>query len=69
MSEPTSPPARDIRADIALLSVAFMWGINIPIMKYGIGFVDRLAFNAIRLTLSALVLGVMAWVEIGRAHV
>jgi len=46
-----------LRADLALLSVALIWGINIPLSKYALGFLDPFAFNALRLTLSALVLG------------
>jgi len=48
------------RADLALLAVALIWGINIPAMKYALGYFDPLAFNAMRLTLSAIVLW---WLE------
>lgn len=57
------PDRRDWTADIALVLVAVMWGVNIPIMKHGVGLIDRLAFNSIRLTFSALVLGILAWLE------
>ena len=59
------PPASSSRwsADLALLGVALMWGVNIPIMKHGVGLIDRLGFNALRLTLSAAVLGVMVLLE------
>lgn len=46
-----------LRADLALLTVALIWGINIPLSKYALGYLDPFAFNALRLTLSAAVLG------------
>lgn len=64
-AEPASPPVerRDWTADVALVLVAIMWGVNIPIMKHGVELIDKLAFNSIRLTFSAVVLGVLAWLE------
>ena len=56
----TAPSESTARADLALLAVALIWGINIPVMKYALGFFDPLAFNALRLTLSAIVLW---WLE------
>lgn len=46
---------------LAPLGVAVIWGINIPLMKGAIGHLHPFAFNAIRLTLSVLVLGLMEW--------
>jgi len=46
---------------LAPLGVAVIWGVNIPIMKGAIGHLHPFAFNAIRLTLSVLVLGLMEW--------
>lgn len=40
------------------LAVALLWGINVPVMKAALGHVPPFAFNALRLTLSALALGV-----------
>ena len=40
-----------------------MWGVNIPVMKFGVGQMDRLAFNALRLSLSAVVLGLLVLLE------
>ena len=64
-AEPAPSPAerRDWKADVALVLVAIMWGVNIPIMKHGVELIDKLAFNSIRLTFSAVVLGVLAWLE------
>lgn len=50
-------------ADLALLSTALIWGVNIPIMKHGVELIDRLGFNAMRMTLSAVVLGCMVIAE------
>lgn len=45
--------------NLAPLGVALIWGVNIPVMKGAIGCLHPLAFNAIRLSLSVLVLGWM----------
>ncbi|MEZ6094304.1 MAG: DMT family transporter [Pirellulaceae bacterium] len=50
-------------ADLALLCTATLWGINIPVVKYAVGEIDAFVFNAIRLTIAMLVLGVFAWFE------
>ncbi len=60
---PEADKPRDVRADLALVAVAVMWGVNIPIMKHGVGLIDRLAFNSMRLTFSAIVLGILVWIE------
>jgi drug/metabolite transporter (DMT)-like permease len=48
-------------ADIALLVTVLLWGINLPIMKFALGEIDKFAFNAIRLTISTVVLGLIVW--------
>ena len=58
------PPNHDIKqrtwlADANLFVVAVIWGVNMPIMKFALGRVDEYLFNAVRLTLSAAVLGVL----------
>ncbi len=55
-------------SDISLISVAFIWGINIPFMKNGLDQMDWFAFNAIRLVFSALVLAGLASNEYRRGH-
>ena len=50
-------------ADACLLSVAFIWGINMAVMKMGITMIEPFAFNSVRLTLSAMTLGVCVWLE------
>lgn len=41
-------------ADFNLLAVAVLWGINAPVMKFGVSQIDPFVFNAIRLTISAI---------------
>ena len=50
-------------ADLNLASVALIWGINMPIMKFALGRMDdEYLFNAVRLTFSAITLGaLLAW--------
>ena len=43
-------------ADVSLLLVALIWGVNIPVMKVALSRIDAYAFNAIRLVVSSLVL-------------
>jgi len=50
--------------DASLLGVAFIWGINIPIMKIGLDQMTNVyVFNAIRLIISSLVLAALAMRE------
>ena len=45
-----------------MLSVALIWGLNMPIMKFALSRVDEYLFNAMRLFVSAVVLGaIVAW--------
>lgn len=43
-------------ADMSLLLVAIVWGVNIPVMKVALRKIDPYAFNAIRLIVSSAVL-------------
>ncbi len=47
---------RNFWADFGLLSVAIIWGVNMPIMKFALARIDPYAFNASRLLISAIVL-------------
>lgn len=53
-------------SDTSLIGVAVIWGVNIPIMKNGLEQLDLYVFNAIRLTISAVVLVLFAWRELRR---
>ncbi len=50
----------------APLVVAVIWGVNVPLMKAALVGITPFAFNALRLTLSALVLGVADALEAPR---
>jgi len=58
-SSSKSNASRRWLADINLVGVAVIWGVNMPIMKFGLGEMDKYLFNALRLTLSAAVLGLL----------
>ena len=60
-AQPTSPSSTPASrylwlADVSLLLVALIWGVNIPVMKVALSRIDAYAFNAIRLVVSSLVL-------------
>jgi drug/metabolite transporter (DMT)-like permease len=56
-SQFNSPTARPLwLADLTLLLVAIIWGVNIPVMKVALHKIDAYAFNAIRLMVSSTVL-------------
>lgn len=58
-ADPIELPSR-FWADFNLFAVAILWGINAPVMKYGITRIDPFVFNALRLTVSVLSLW-MCW--------
>lgn len=62
IAEPGDSRSR-LASDAALIGVAFIWGINIPIMKTGLGDLNLYVFNGIRLTISAAALNYLAWLE------
>ena len=55
--------------DASLLGVAIIWGLNIPLMKMGLDQLDAYVFNAIRLSISAIVLAAFAGRERRRGTV
>ncbi|MGN6133179.1 MAG: DMT family transporter [Aureliella sp.] len=59
---PVSPTER-LLADASLLTTAILWGINIPVVKYATADVEPLMFNAARMCLSTIVLGLFAFAE------
>lgn len=64
VSVPTSPRSRIWLAELALLSVAVIWGVNIPVMKVALETgISPYALNAFRLIVSAIVLQAFAWHE------
>jgi drug/metabolite transporter (DMT)-like permease len=66
ISSPTTTgnlPKGHLLADLCLLATATMWGCNIPIVKDTTTRIDPFVFNAARLTLATLALGLFAWIE------
>ncbi|MEP6689921.1 MAG: DMT family transporter [Gemmatimonadaceae bacterium] len=72
MPETASPPSivtehrtpntdhRFSRTDAWLVVMATIWGVNFSVVKYATAIVDPLAYNAIRVTLAAVVLAMLA---------
>lgn len=56
-------PQTNLLADVSLILVALIWGVNMTVMKHAITELDPYLFNALRLSLSAIVLGLCAWLE------
>ncbi len=48
-------------ADFNLFAVAIIWGINAPVMKYGVSQIDPYVFNVIRLSISCIALWFCLW--------
>lgn len=62
-SQATAVP-RVVLAELSLLSVAVIWGVNIPVMKVALELkISPYALNALRLVISAIVLLGFAWHE------
>jgi drug/metabolite transporter (DMT)-like permease len=51
---PTTPPLGGGSADLGLLLMAFIWGVNFPVIKAALQEIPPLAFNALRFPLAAL---------------
>jgi drug/metabolite transporter (DMT)-like permease len=64
VSVPAAQRSRIWLAELALLSVAVIWGVNIPVMKVALETgISPYALNAFRLIVSAIVLQGLAWHE------
>lgn len=64
-SEPAAapPPPRRWAIDALLLLMATIWGVNFSVVKYGLRFMEPMAFNAMRIVLAALALLAIARVR------
>lgn len=51
---PSTPPLGGSSADLGLLLMATIWGINFPVIKAALSEIPPLAFNALRFPLAAL---------------
>lgn len=54
-------------ADGFLLATALLWGINIPVVKYATQQMDAMTFNALRMVLSTITLGICWRAEVWRS--
>ena len=53
---PPRPAAMFVPTDLLMVLMVGIWGFNFPVVKYATRLMPPLAFNAIRITLAALVL-------------
>ena len=59
---PATPTLRGGSADLGLLLMALIWGVNFPLIKAALGELSPLAFNGLRFPLAALtVLVILKW--------
>lgn len=67
---PDAPPSAEtpgaLWPDLSLLGAALIWGVNLPVMKLGLHGIAPFAFNALRLLISVIVLGGLAFRERSR---
>jgi len=49
-----------VLAEVAVIVMALIWGINYSVVKYGTGLVSPLAYNAVRVFIAAVALGLIA---------
>ncbi|MDY7040793.1 MAG: EamA family transporter [Chloroflexota bacterium] len=67
-SEPIPPPSPQrapITVDLALVGMAFIWGINFAVVKTALAELSPLAFNALRFSLASLLIMVALWLVEG----
>ena len=50
-------------ADASLLITTILWGANIPVVKFASGQIEPLVFNACRMVLSTVAMGLLAAIE------
>jgi drug/metabolite transporter (DMT)-like permease len=51
---PATPPPAQSSAEVGLLAMALIWGLNFPLIKASLAELPPLAFNALRFPLAAL---------------
>ncbi|HJQ20865.1 MAG TPA: DMT family transporter [Gemmatimonadaceae bacterium] len=49
-------------ADVALVLMSVIWGVNYSVVKYGTSVLSPLAYNDVRITLATIALLVVAWI-------
>lgn len=60
---PLRPASGYLWAEMGLVATALMWGLNIPIVKEATNRMDPFVFNAARLSMSTIALGILAALE------
>lgn len=63
---PDAPARSRHLTELALVAMAFIWGVNFSIMKYGTQAFEPLAFNALRMSIACVVLLGIAYARPGR---
>jgi drug/metabolite transporter (DMT)-like permease len=58
---PQSPHRAPIAVDLALLGMAFIWGINFTVVKAALAELSPLAFNALRFSIASLLTLAALW--------
>ncbi|MEK7401297.1 MAG: EamA family transporter [Gemmatimonadota bacterium] len=66
-SQATVARPRVVWAEIAVIGMALIWGVNYSVIKYGTGVVPPLAYNSVRVLLGATCLLAIALVWGGKA--
>jgi drug/metabolite transporter (DMT)-like permease len=59
---PTSAGSNVLLAEVSVLGMALIWGVNFSVIKYGTTLVPALAYNGVRVALAALCLIAIALV-------
>lgn len=54
-------------AEVAVIVMALIWGVNFSVIKYGTSLVTPVAYNSVRVALAALALVIIAWLWGGTA--
>ena len=62
----SSPVSRSLKAHILLVLVTLIWGSNFVVIKNALADISPLFFNAVRMSLAAVVLAVVFYRELGR---
>src|SRR4051812_31066157 len=58
---PTTPSGPGVwLVDASLFLMAFIWGVNFVVVKFATGVLPPLSFNAVRVTLAAVTLMIIA---------
>lgn len=60
-ADATPAPSKVFFAELAVVAMALIWGVNYSVIKYGTGLVAPLAYNGVRVLLAAIALAFIAW--------